>query len=138
MEMNDYEAVYRLWTGTKGMGMRSKDDAAEGIERFLKRNPTTCFVAEDGGALVGTILCGHDGRRAYIYHAAVREDARRRGVGQALLEAAIEALKSEGIMKVGLVVFKHNEIGNAFWAKRGFERRDDLHYFSLPLDPDNR
>jgi len=45
-----------------------------------------------------------------------------------LVDKAIEALKSEGINKVAFVVFKTNEIGNAFWKKLGFEERNDLIY----------
>lgn len=67
----DYPQVYALWCSTPGMGLNNLDDSEEGITRYLQRNPTTCFVAEEGGALIGTILSGHDGRRAFIYHLAV-------------------------------------------------------------------
>jgi hypothetical protein len=61
MTIEDYQSVYTLWTSTPGIGMRSLDDSREGIERFLLRNPTTCFVAADGDTTVGVILCGHEG-----------------------------------------------------------------------------
>ena len=60
LTMADYDLVYALWTGTPGMGLRSLDDSAEGIKRFLGRNPSSCFVAEEGNRLAGAILCGHD------------------------------------------------------------------------------
>ncbi|NLG24742.1 MAG: GNAT family N-acetyltransferase [Clostridiales bacterium] len=138
MSEGDYDGAHRLWVGAQGIGMRSKDDSREGIARFLMRNPATCFVAEEDGELVGAVLCGHDGRRAYVYHAAVRAEHRRRGVAGRLVAAVTEALGREGIAKAALVVFKQNQPGNAFWRSQGWEMRDDLNYYNLSLDPDNR
>ena len=45
LTMDDYNSIYALWSSTPGMGLRTLDDSNEGIERFLKRNPTTCFAA---------------------------------------------------------------------------------------------
>ena len=67
MEMEDYEQVYKLWTEIKGFGIRSIDDSREGVERFLKRNPTTSVVAVQNGRIIGNILCGHDGRTGFFY-----------------------------------------------------------------------
>jgi hypothetical protein len=50
------------------MGLNNLDDSPEGIARYLQRNPSTCFAAEEEGELVGVILSGHDGRRGFIYH----------------------------------------------------------------------
>jgi len=127
MEIADYEGVLALWKATPGMGLNDFDDSPDGIAKYLRRNPTSCFVAEDGD-IVGAILSGHDGRRGFIYHTAVREDLRGRGVGSALLDAAIAALKKEGIRKVALVVFGKNAGGNAFWERRGVAQRPDLTY----------
>ena len=133
MTIDDYDQVYALWMSCRNMGFNDKDDSREGIERYLKRNPTTCFLAEDGGALMGVILSGQDGRRGFIHHMAVAEAFRGRGVGRALVERALEALKAEGIHKVALLVFKRNEAGNAFWEKLGFTVRDDLNYRNRAL-----
>ena len=115
------------------MGFNDLDDSREGIGRYLKRNPDTCFVAEVGGALCGVILAGHDGRRGFIHHMAVAEAFRRQGVGQALVDRALEALKAEGISKVALLTFKYNEAGNAFWQAQGFELREDVYYRNRAL-----
>ena len=133
MRIDDYDAVYALWLSCKGMGLNSVDDSREGIARYLKRNPTTCFVAGENGALVGAIMAGHDGRRGYIYHAAVHPDHRGRRIGAALVDSALDALKAEGITKVALVVFSRNETGNAFWEKMGFCARGDLVYRNRTL-----
>lgn len=133
MTMDDYEEVYHLWMNTSGMGLNDVDDSAEGIEKYLKRNPNTCFVAKQSGRVVGVIISGHDGRRGYIYHTAVAMDERQEGIGTALMERALKALKKEGISKVALVAFSKNKIGNDFWEKRGFQAREDLVYRNKAL-----
>lgn len=133
MTIEDYDRVYALWMSCKNMGFNDLDDSREGIGRYLARNPNTCFVAEEGGELAGVILAGHDGRRGFIHHMAVAEAYRRRGVGAALAERALEALRAEGIHKVALLAFKRNEAGNAFWERMGFTVRDDLNYRNRAL-----
>lgn len=128
MKAEDHAEVYTLWSKTPGMGLNSLDDSEEGLARFLKRNPTSCFVAMEEEKIVGTILCGNDGRRGYLYHTAVASEYQGQGIGTALLEAALEALKAEGICKVALVALKGNADGNGFWEKQGFFAREDLNY----------
>lgn len=128
MKSDDYDEVYDLWLNTSGMGLNTVDDSKEGIARFLLRNPTSCFVAQVGGKIVGAIICGHDGRRGYIYHTAVSEKFRHQGIAGELLKNAMEALDREGIQKAALVVFEKNHNGNAFWEKHGFTVREDLIY----------
>lgn len=114
MTIEDYEGVYALWKKIKGFGIRSIDDSKEGVARFLKRNPTTSVVAEKDGRIVGSILCGHDGRRGCLYHVCVDEDYRRHGIGKRMVVFAMKALKEEKINKVSLIAFTENDIGNAF------------------------
>lgn len=133
MEIKDYQNVYALWMACAGMGLNDYDDSQEGIERFLKRNPETCFVFENQGKIVGVIMCGNDGRRGYIYHTAVHPSYRHQGIGTLLVQKALESLKKNGIGKVALVVFRHNEKGNIFWEKQGFTTREDIVYRNQSL-----
>lgn len=141
MTIEDYEEAYSLWI-LCGNGLNDRDDSREGIEKYLKRNPATSFVAVCENKVVGVILCGHDGRRGIIQHACVSPDFRRLGIGSKLVSLAMEALKAEGINKVLLVAFKKNAGGNAFWEEEGFTLRDDLNYRNKTLtdlvriDPD--
>lgn len=128
MTIDDYDKVYDLWIHTPGMGLNSTDDSKEGIGKYLKSNPTTSFVAELDGEIVGVIMAGHDGRRGYIHHTAVLPEYRKQGIASHLVERALFALDMEGIKKVALVVFSKNEIGNDFWERRGFIAREDLVY----------
>lgn len=127
MTIDDYEGVRELWMSCSGMGLNNLDDSKDGIERFLARNPDTCFVAEDG-RVIGAILVGHDGRRGYVYHTSVGPELRHRNIGTQLVEASLSALRALKINKVALVVFGRNEGGNLFWEQQGFSVRDDLVY----------
>ncbi|SCW27956.1 Ribosomal protein S18 acetylase RimI [Ruminococcaceae bacterium YRB3002] len=141
MTIDDYEQAYDLWI-LCGNGLNDKDDSREGIDKYLRRNPDTSFVATCDNIVVGVILCGHDGRRGIIQHACVSPDYRRYGIGSKLVELALDALKAEGINKVLLVAFKKNEGGNAFWESQGFTLREDLNYRNkaltelIRIDPD--
>ena len=137
MTIEDYEGVYALWKKIKGFGIRSIDDSKEGVARFLKRNPTTSVVAEKVGRIVGSILCGHDGRRGCLYHVCVDEDYRRHGIGKRMVVFAMKALKEEKINKVSLIAFTENDIGNAFWNTIGWTERLDLNYYDFTLNEEN-
>ena len=63
MTIDDYDQVYALWEHINGFALRSVDDSREGIARFLDRNPNSSVVAELNGQVIGSILCGHDGRQ---------------------------------------------------------------------------
>lgn len=128
MTIEDYDEVYALWLSCAGMGLNDLDDSREGIEKYLLRNPDTCFVAQEGDQIAGVILSGHDGRRGYIHHTAVNPAFRNQGIGTALVNAAMEALEACGIHKTALVVFARNQAGNAFWERQGFTAREDLVY----------
>ena len=137
LTIEDYEGVYALWKKIKGFGIRSIDDSKEGVARFLKRNPRTSVVAEKDGRIVGSILCGHDGRRGCLYHVCVDEDYRRHGIGKRMVVFAMKALKEEKINKVSLIAFTENDIGNAFWNTIGWTERLDLNYYDFTLNEEN-
>ena len=128
MTEKDYAPVYQLWVSYPDMVLDSLDNSEEEIVRFLRRNPETCLVALEDESFIGTMLIGTDGYRAYIYHVAVHPYFRRKGVGKALVEQALSAVKRLGIHKVSLVVFERNELGNHFWQGLGFSVRNDLLY----------
>lgn len=137
MREEDYDAVRDLWMSIHRFRIRSIDDSREGVVRFIRRNPTTSVVAEMNGEIVGTILCGHDGRQGYFYHVCVREDVRKRGIGKAMATAAMLALKKEHINKVMLVAFKDNSVGNAFWRDEGWTEVGDFNQYEFVLNEEN-
>lgn len=137
MTIEDYDGVYALWMTIKGFAIRSIDDSRSGVERFLRRNPTTSVVAVEDGSIVGSILCGHDGRRGCFYHVCVHQDYRMQGIGKAMVVYAMNALRVEEISKVSLIAFTQNDIGNAFWNQIGWTRRLDLNYYDFTLNEKN-
>ena len=126
----DYDAILALWNGS-GQSRRALnplDDSREGIGRYLKRNPSTCFVAERDGRVIGVVLAGHDGRRGIIHHLCVYPGERRTGIASRLVSLAEEALQREGIQKMFGLVFRDNDGANAFWEKQGYALRTNLNY----------
>ena len=133
---DDYDAIYELWQSTEQSrrALNPVDDSREGIDRYLKRNPNTCFAAVDGIKIIGVILSGHDGRRAIIHHLCVHPDYRRLSIAARLVSQAESALKKEGIQKIFCLVFKDNDGANAFWEQQGYSLRTNLNYRNKSLN----
>ena len=138
MTIEDYSEVYALWQSIEGFAIRTIDDSEEGIRRFLKRNPTTSIVAVDENRIIGTILCGHDGRQGCFYHVCVERSYRNHGVATHMTQAAIAALREEQICKVSLVAFRSNQTGNAYWHELGWKEREDLKCYDYILNIENK
>lgn len=138
MKIEDYDRVRRLWLSIRGFGIRSIDDSREDVERFLKRNPTTSCVAEAAsGRIVGSILCGNDGRQGSFYHVCVEKSYRRHGIGSQMAIFCMNALKELKINKVTLIAFTRNDAGNAFWKSVGWDGRSDVNYYEFGLNDEN-
>ncbi|MBQ5431062.1 MAG: GNAT family N-acetyltransferase [Lachnospiraceae bacterium] len=135
--IEDYDKVHDLWMTIHGFGIRSIDDSKEGVLRFLERNPGISVVAEEAGEIVGSILCGHDGRTGSFYHVCVREDKRRQGIGKAMATACMVALQKEKVNKISLVAFADNRIGNQFWQEEGWTERVDYNCYDFYLNAEN-
>ncbi|EAH9284043.1 N-acetyltransferase [Campylobacter upsaliensis] len=138
MQESDYEKVYALWCEIKGFGLRSIDDSFENISAFLGRNPGLSAVAELDGEIVGSILCGHDGRTGGFYHVCVHKNHRKKGIAHEMTKFCLEALKKEKINKIALIAFKSNDLGNEFWRHYGFTLREDANYYDLSLNESNQ
>ncbi len=137
MNIEDYDEVYDLWLSIHGFAMRSVDDSKAGVERFLKRNENLSVVAVADGRIVGSILCGHDGRHGSFYHVCVAEDYRKNGIGKAMATACMKRLQADGVSKVALVAFTNNEVGNQFWHAEGWKQREDLNTYDFVLNDEN-
>ena len=133
----DYDEVRDLWLTIRGFGIRALDDSREDIERFIRRNPTTSVVARADGRIVGSILCGSDGRQGTLYHVCVAKEYRRRRIGTQMVGLCMHQLRIMGINKVSLIAFAKNDIGNAFWNKIGWIRKTDVNYYVFDLNEKN-
>ena len=134
--IEDYDELFALWNSTEQSrrALNPVDDSPEGIARYLKRNPETCFAAVSDGKIIGVILAGHDGRRGIIHHMCVHPDFRRMGIASHLVSLAEEALQKEGIQKVFGLVFVDNDGANAFWEDQGYSLRTNLNYRNKSLN----
>lgn len=132
MRSADVETCLALWQASDGVVLRDGSDQPAALLAFLERNPGLSWVAEASPReLVGALLCGHDGRRAYLYHLAVRKDWRRFGCGRGLVNAALAGLQQTGIRRCHAFVAVENEAGARFWEALGADRREDIALFTL-------
>ena len=132
----DYDDLRALWMTIRGFGIRALDDSSEDVTRFIRRNPTTSVVAEADGRIVGSILCGSDGRQGALYHVCVARAYRRRGIGTRMVGYCMERLREMGINKVALIAFANNDVGNAFWRQIGW-KKSDVNYYEFLLNEKN-
>jgi ribosomal protein S18 acetylase RimI-like enzyme len=105
--MEDYDGAIALWSGVEGVEI-CEGDSREEIAEYLKRNPGLSRVAEAEGKIVGAALCGHDGRRGWIYHLAVAKSHQRQKVGRLLLEACVAGLRDAGLKRAIILVAGDN------------------------------
>ncbi|MCD4829968.1 MAG: GNAT family N-acetyltransferase [Candidatus Cloacimonetes bacterium] len=126
MIIADYDEIYQLWSDTEGVPLNVSDSIAS-IEKYLRRNQHTSFVAKDmRNRVIGAILCGHDGARGYIRHLAVSAPHRNNGIGGKLVEKSLATLKAESIHKCTVFILVDNEGGEIFWEKGGWHLRSEL------------
>jgi putative acetyltransferase len=130
--IEDFDAVIALWRRTEGVGL-NESDTRRAITAFLRRNPRLSFVAEQGGRIIGAVLCGHDGRRGYLHHLAVSKRHRRRGIGRRLVNACLAKLRKAGIQKCNIFIFANNAAGMKFWAHTGWSLRTELRLMQIRL-----
>ena len=121
--IDDYDGTIALWEKTDGLEI-CEGDSREEIAEYLKRNPGLSRVAEANGAIVGAALCGHDGRRGWIYHLAVAAEQRGHGVGKQLVDDCLRQLRAAGLKRAIILVAGDNPAGHQFWLNDGWEDID--------------
>ena len=125
MAVDDLDDVTVLWNATEGVGM-NESDGPEQLRGFLDRNPGLSLIARDGSRLVGAVLCGHDGRRGFLYHLAVLTDYRKRGLGRAMVDRCLKSLSMLGLLRCNILIYVDNHSGEQFWRKGGWFERNEL------------
>src|SRR5579864_357707 len=126
--IDDYDAAIKLWNRIEGLDIAEGDDR-ETVQRFLQRNPGLSRIAVDGAVVIGAVLCGHDGRRGYVYHLAVDPTYREQGVGRRLISECLTGLKEAGLERANILVANDNPRGLEFWNRCGWEHLEG----ALPL-----
>lgn len=101
-------------------------------EEHVKRWNKAFLVAEVNGLIVGYIMCRVEWgwgftknkllRKGHVISIAVRKEFRRKGIGKALMEKAMKALKEEyGAEEVYLEVRVSNKPAINLYEKLGFK-----------------
>lgn len=103
-----------------------RNRAEQSVPAKLAMNDDLLFVAVEDGQVIGSIMAGYDGHRGWLYSVAVRQSAKRRGIGTALVETAEAALRRLGCIKVNLQVRSTNAAVIEFYKGLGFSAEDHI------------
>ncbi|MFN0145236.1 MAG: GNAT family N-acetyltransferase [Dehalococcoidia bacterium] len=120
-ETDDREAIQELWEAA-GLSPAANDE----WEALTSGATTAVLVAEDDLGIVGAAIAAFDGWRAYVYHVAVAERARRQGVAYDLMGNAEQYLLSAGARHVYVMVNDENTEGLALVGSSGYLPEGDL------------
>lgn len=120
----DIEPILALWQAADAAP--SVTDDASSIDRLIHRDRAAFFIAEEDGAVVGTVIAGYDGWRGHLYRMAVHPDFQRRGFGRALAAEAVEHLRSIGCKRITALVLEDEEHAVGFWSGTGFELQPEI------------
>lgn len=85
-----------LWQRTPDLGVSPRFDTLARVRAYLCRNPCLSSVATADGKVVGTVLCGHDGRRGSVYHVTVAPEYRGKGIARGMLERSLGLRSPKG------------------------------------------
>lgn len=122
----ELDDILAIWAGA-GPGIQlSPSDKPEEIQKKVQRDPDLFLVYEEDGNIMGVVLGGYDGRRGIVYHLAVPQEFRRKGIGVALMTELEQRLRAKGCYKYYLLVTPDNEGALAFYEELGCERMDLL------------
>lgn len=123
----DADSVVALWRVVfpeYGDPSRPQRDPRANIERKLAFGDRLFWLAEIDGRVVGTAMAGYDGHRGWLYSLGVHPEARRSGLGRALLAEAERTLAALGCPKVNLQVLSANAGAKTFWQRVGYAQDD--------------
>lgn len=130
MTLADYDGVVALWRSCAGLGQVETRDE---LTAYLERNPGLSVVAREADRVVGAVLCGHDGRRGYLYHLAVAPAVRGRGLARRIVTRCLDRLHALGIGRCTIHLYVDNADGERFWRQAGWRERTDLKAFAIDL-----
>jgi GNAT superfamily N-acetyltransferase len=95
------------------------------------------FVAVKGDRDVGMVRCSHDEsaeETAWLISMWVAPEARRAGVGGALVDAVIDWARSNGVRRLLLDVADHNAAAIALYARKGFKPNGEVSVMPPPRE----
>jgi ribosomal protein S18 acetylase RimI-like enzyme len=130
--IDDVDDILALWQVAAENDARPADDASK-VLGLIARDPDALELALIDGRIVGSLISGWDGWRAHLYRLAVHPDARRRGIGRALLGRATERLTALGATRIDAMVLQNNDLGQRIWTSEGYAPQDEWRRWVLPV-----
>jgi ribosomal protein S18 acetylase RimI-like enzyme len=118
IEDSDIPEVIRLWE--RCGSPRAWNDPAADIALARKESNSTILLGRHEGALMASVLVGHDGHRGWVYYVSVDPDHRFQGYGRDIMRAAEDWLRPRGITKLQLMVRPDNARVHAFYESLGY------------------
>ena len=121
---DDIASVVALW---QRCGLtRPWNDPTDDIA-FARRGPNSAvLVGRHGGAIVATVMVGHDGHRGWFYYLGVEPALQGKGFGRAMTQAAEAWLTARGIAKAQLIVRADNDRVRAFYEALGYGEQERI------------
>jgi ribosomal protein S18 acetylase RimI-like enzyme len=136
--VDEYDALIALW---EAAGLHHRPAGRDSREAFGAQNDGgTQFpigIKTDGGTLAGVVLATHDGRKGWINRLAVLPEFRRQGVALALIRAAEETLRAQGIDVIAALIEPGNDPSLAVFQSAGYDDWPGMHYVSKRSNPDS-
>jgi ribosomal protein S18 acetylase RimI-like enzyme len=118
IEDGDVADVIALWQ--RCGSTRAWNDPAGDIARARKETNATVLLGRNDGALIASVLVGHDGHRGWVYYVTVDPDHRHKDYGREIMTAAENWLRARGIEKLQLMVRGDNAKVHAFYEALGY------------------
>ncbi|MDX1710024.1 MAG: GNAT family acetyltransferase [Rhodovibrionaceae bacterium] len=116
---DDHDAVVALWRET-GLLVWYNNPQTD-LALWQRTESAEVFVAEKRGKIVGTVACGHDGHRGWLYYLAVAPKRHRGGIGRALVHHAERWLLQRDVRKVHVMIRASNPEVRDFYRRCGYE-----------------
>jgi ribosomal protein S18 acetylase RimI-like enzyme len=115
-------AAAALW---EAVGLtRPWNDPIVDARRALAGPASTVLAAHRDGALIGTVMTGHDGHRGWVYYLAVAAEAQYQGVARRLMAAAEAWCAAAGVTRLNLMVRAGNAGVIGFYDRLGYRQSD--------------
>jgi ribosomal protein S18 acetylase RimI-like enzyme len=105
---------------------RPWNDPAADIALARRGENSTVLTGKREGALVASVMVGHDGHRGWVYYVTVDPDRRHHGFGRSIMDAAEAWLQARGVAKLQLMVRKDNAKVHAFYQSIGYYNQETV------------
>lgn len=133
MAASDWDACKALTTmgdESAQLDFASQDD----LRRFLARNPFMNWVAyDDSSRVIGCVLCSTDSLRGYLYDLVVEPTHRRQGIGEQLLNRALQGLQKFGIPRAVMTTARNNHKLGLMLVEHGWQVSEELAFYTTDL-----